>query len=93
MPSNIALKNLSFLTELGIDEKNTGSAEYQIAVLTYKISYLSNHVRKHKKDHTTKRGLIVLVNRRKSLMTYLNKQNHDSLTAIVKKLDIRNTAA
>ena len=93
MPSNTLLKNLSSLSEVGVDLSNTGCPEYQITVLTHRIAYLSNHIKKHKKDHNTKRGLLVLVSRRKSMMKYLQRKNPEALSKITQKLDIRNTAA
>ena len=95
MPSNISIKNINFLNSPefnNVNVKNTGSPEYQIATLTYKINYLSYHVKKHSKDYSTKSGLLILVNRRKKIMSYLQSKNPEILAKIAQKLDIRNTA-
>lgn len=92
MATNVAGKNSSVFADCGIDPKNTGSTEYQIVALTNKINYLSAHVKKHTKDHASRRGLLVLINLRKSLMAYLQSVDHVSLSKLTQKLDIRNTA-
>ena len=85
---------------MGIDKKNTiekykthdtdtGSSEVQIAILTERINHLVEHLKKHKKDNHSRRGLLILVGRRKKLITYLKKDNEKSLTDIAKKLKIK----
>lgn len=70
-------------------EKDTGSAEVQIALFTERINYLTEHFQTHKKDHHSRRGLITLVNKRRKLLDYLNKKSPDRYQAIIKKLNIR----
>ncbi len=71
-------------------EGDTGSSQVQIAVLTADIHYLTDHLRTHKKDHSTRRGLIAKVNKRRKLLDYLKKINDESYKSIVSELSIRH---
>ncbi len=68
---------------------DTGSSEVQIAILTAEIEELTEHLRKHKKDFSSRRGLIRKVVQRKRLLRYLEKENNESFHKIVKKLKIK----
>lgn len=68
---------------------DTGSPEVQIAILTYRITVLTEHFKEHKKDNHSRRGLIALVNRRRCLLDYLKKTNQDSYLAVLKEHGIR----
>ncbi len=68
---------------------DTGSSEVQISLLTERINHLVEHLKKHKKDHHTRRGLLILVGRRKKLMRYLSKKDNASFKALTKKLNLR----
>ncbi len=68
---------------------DTGSSEVQIAILTEEIKELTEHLRKHKKDFSSRRGLIRKVVQRKRLLRYLEKENNESFQKIVKKLGIK----
>lgn len=70
-------------------EGDTGSSEVQVAVLTERINELTEHMRAHKKDHSTRRGLLALVSRRRKLLSYLEREYHDSYIKITDKLEIR----
>ena len=72
-----------------IHATDTGSSEVQIAILTERINHLVAHLKSHKKDHHTRRGLLILVGRRKKLISYLNKKNPESLQNIGKKLKLK----
>lgn len=72
-----------------IHSEDTGSPEIQISLLTERIKHLSNHLKEHKKDHTSRRGLLMMVGRRASLLKYLSKRNEESYMKLVKKLGIR----
>jgi small subunit ribosomal protein S15 len=72
-----------------IHSEDTGSPEVQISLLTERIKHLSNHLKEHKKDHTSRRGLLMMVGRRASLLKYLSKSNEESYMKLVKKLGIR----
>tara|TARA_A100001015_G_C14797954_1_gene635740 strand:- start:445 stop:726 length:282 start_codon:yes stop_codon:yes gene_type:complete len=71
---------------------DTGSPEVQIAVLTEKINLIVEHLKIHKKDHSTRRGLLIMVGRRRSLMNYLKRKDHDRYVAIAKKLKLKIAA-
>ena len=75
--------------ELAIHDKDTGSSEVQIALLTDKIENLSNHIKKNKKDKHTSVGLLKAVNRRKKLLDYLKKNKIQSYQNVISKLNLR----
>ena len=75
--------------ELAIHEKDTGSSEVQIALLTDKIENLSNHIKKNKKDKHTSVGLLKAVNRRKKLLDYLKRNKIESYQNVISKLNLR----
>lgn len=68
---------------------DTGSPEVQIALLTERISYLTEHFKVHKQDHASRRGLLKLVGQRRRLLTYLRETSADRYRAIVDKLGLR----
>ena len=75
--------------ELAIHEKDTGSSEVQIALLTGKIQNLSKHIKKFKKDKHSSVGLLKAVNKRKKLLDYLKKNKIESYKNVISKLGIR----
>ena len=75
--------------ELAIHDKDTGSSEVQIALLTDKIENLSNHIKKSKKDKHSSVGLLKAVNRRKKLLDYLKKNKLVSYQNVISKLNLR----
>ena len=75
--------------ELAIHDKDTGSSEVQIALLTDKIENLSNHIKKSKKDKHSSVGLLKAVNRRKKLLEYLKKNKLESYQNVLSKLNLR----
>lgn len=68
---------------------DTGSSEVQIAVLTERINNLTEHFKTNKKDHHSRRGLLILVGRRRKLLDYLKRKNQASYDALIKKLGLR----
>ncbi len=87
---SINLKNKQELVKkYGKDEKDTGSAAVQIAMMSQKISELTEHLKINKKDFATKRGLLMMVGRRKRLLSYLKNENVDEYRKLIKKLNIR----
>jgi small subunit ribosomal protein S15 len=80
-------------TEIILDharhEGDTGSAEVQIAMLTDRINHLTQHLRENRKDHHSRRGLLMMVGRRRKQLAYLNKTDVDRYRAIVAKLGLR----
>lgn len=75
--------------EHGRSEGDTGSAEVQIAILTERIVNLTGHFKGHAKDNHSRRGLLMLVNKRRSLLDYLRKTDGDRYTALIAKLGLR----
>ena len=68
---------------------DTGSPEVQIALLSERINYLTGHLRLHLKDHASRRGLIMMVNKRRRLLDYLNRRDPDRYREIVERLSLR----
>jgi small subunit ribosomal protein S15 len=69
--------------------KDTGSPEVQIALLSDRINYLTSHLKLHMKDHASRRGLIMMVNKRRRLLDYLNRRDPDRYREIVERLSLR----
>ncbi|MCM1339151.1 MAG: 30S ribosomal protein S15 [Muribaculaceae bacterium] len=87
---SINLKNKQeIVKEYGKNEKDTGSAAVQVAMMTQKISELTEHLKSNKKDFATKRGLLMMVGKRKRLLAYIKSQNLDEYRELIKKLGIR----
>ncbi len=82
-------KKSSIFSDFGGKERNTGSIEGQIALLTERISQISNHLQDNKKDFSTHRGLMQLVGKRKRLLNYLQKHNLSGYRQLIEKLGIR----
>ena len=79
----------NIINEFSKNEKDTGSASVQIAVISERIKNLTEHFKTHKKDNHSKRGLVALVNKRKKLLNYLSKKNNSEYLELIKKLNIR----
>ena len=79
----------SIMTEYATVESDTGSPEVQVAMLTRRISDLTAHLREHKHDHHTRRGLLLLVGRRKRLLKYLEKTDINRYRALIARLGLR----
>ena len=77
------------IQDIGLDKKNTGSSEAQIALLTDRIRSLTEHVKNNKKDVHSRHGLVKLVSQRKKQLKYLRKTNSDSYDELINKLSIR----
>ena len=72
-----------------LNAKDTGSPEVQIAILTKRINELTEHIKVHKKDHHSRRGLLKMVGHRRNLLNYLQKKDIERYRAIIAKLGIR----
>jgi small subunit ribosomal protein S15 len=72
-----------------LHDDDTGSPEVQIALLTSRISYLTEHVKIHKKDHHSRRGLLVLVGRRRRLLNYVKSKDISRYRTLIESLDLR----
>jgi small subunit ribosomal protein S15 len=79
----------SIITQYRIHASDTGSPEVQIALLSERITYLTEHFKTHKKDHGSRRGLLKIVGKRRSLLDYLRKYNVDRYREVISKLGIR----
>lgn len=79
----------SIITEYRTHESDTGSPEVQIALLSNRITYLTEHFKSHEKDHHSRRGLLKMVGRRRRLLDYLKKIDVDRYRTIIGKLGIR----
>ena len=77
------------ISKFAVNEKDTGSAQVQIAVISERINNLTEHFKLHKHDNHSKRGLVALVNKRKKLLSYIAKKNNDKYKEIIKELKIR----
>ena len=72
-----------------LHEKDTGSSDVQIAVLTKRIEHLTEHLKENSKDHTSRRGLIKMVNNRRTLLDYLKRTQEPRYQALLKELSLR----
>jgi len=72
-----------------VHDTDTGSPEVQIAILTEKINHLNEHLKIHKKDHHSRRGLLMMVGKRRGLLNYLKKKDIERYREIVSKLNLR----
>ena len=75
--------------EYGRHEKDTGSTEVQVALLTSRILHLTEHMKVHKKDHATERGLLKLVGRRRRLLNYLRRTDVNGYQSLIQRLGLR----
>ena len=87
---SINLKNKQeIIKKFGANEKDSGSAKVQVALMSQKINELTEHLKSNQKDFATKRGLYMLVGKRKRLLSYIKERNLEEYRALVKKLKIR----
>lgn len=77
------------ITDHRTHDKDTGSPEVQVALLTSRINNLTEHLQKNHKDHGSRRGLLILVSRRRRLLNYVQKQDEARYQALTKKLKLR----
>ena len=79
------------MQKYAVHEGDTGSPEVQIAVLSSRIDYLTEHLKQHKKDHHSRRGLLKMVGHRRRLLSYLYKTDIERYRSIIAKLGLRST--
>ena len=79
----------ALISENRVHDKDTGSPEVQIAILTARINYLTEHLKEHKKDHHSRRGLLKLVGQRRGLLDYLRRKDIERYRALIAKLNLR----
>ena len=77
------------ITEFRLHERDTGSADIQVALLTQRINQLTEHLQKHLKDHSSRRGLLMMVSQRRRLLDYLHQTDVDRYAGITKRLKLR----
>mgnify|MGYP005845375373 CR=1 FL=1 len=82
-------KTVKLVEKFGGNAKNSGQTEAQLAILTERISNLTDHFKTHKKDHHSRRGLIRLVSTRRRLLDYLKKKDESRYQTVIKELKIR----
>ncbi len=82
-------KKAEIIKEYGLKEGDTGSPEVQVAILTYRINDLNEHLKVHKKDHHSRRGLLKMVGQRRGLLSYLKKKDIERYRALIEKLGLR----
>ena len=82
-------RKIELISEFRRDDSDTGSPEVQIAVLSHRISNLTGHLKEHHKDHASRRGLLMLVSRRRRLLDYLRRTDPDRYREIISRLSIR----
>ncbi|MEI7819190.1 MAG: 30S ribosomal protein S15 [bacterium] len=89
MTTSTQLDKKSIVKKHGQHAKDTGSAEVQIAIFTEKITQLTEHLKIHKQDNHSRRGLLAMVSKRRRLLDYLKKGSQERYEAIIKKLKLR----
>jgi small subunit ribosomal protein S15 len=82
-------RKAELIKEFGKDDKDTGSAEVQIAILTERINNLNSHFKQHKHDFHSNRGLLKMVGKRRDLLTYLRKHDLERYRVVIEKLKLR----
>jgi small subunit ribosomal protein S15 len=85
----MAAKKQETIQSYRIHESDTGSPEVQVALLTERINHLTQHLKSHKKDHSSRRGLLRMVGRRASLLKYLAREDRIRYQGVIEKLGIR----
>ncbi len=85
----VAEAKTKIVSDFKTHEKDTGSPEVQIALLTTRITELTEHLKTHKKDHSSRRGLLKMVGKRNSLLKYLTRQDRTRYQQIIQKLGLR----
>lgn len=77
------------IKDLQLHDKDTGSADVQVAILTQRINHLTEHLKTNKKDHSSRRGLLKMVAKRRSLLDYLKRTEFDRYQSVLGKLGLR----
>lgn len=82
-------RKAELVAQFGDSAQDTGKAEVQIALMTERINQLTDHLRTHKKDHHSRRGLLMLVGRRRRLLNYLQRDDLERYRSIIRELGLR----
>ena len=83
-------RTAELIAEYGKDSSDSGSADVQVAILTQRIKDLTEHLKSHRKDHHTRRGLLMLVGKRRRLLTYIKKRDITAYRSLIARLGIRD---
>ena len=83
------LDKQAIIREYATSGADTGSAEVQVAMLTHRINHLTEHLKTHKKDNHSRRGLLVLVGRRRRLLNYVSRKDYTGYQTLIKRLGVR----
>ena len=86
---NVKQQKTEIISQYKVHDSDTGSPEVQIALLSNRIAYLTDHFKSHAKDHHSRRGLLKLVGQRRRLLDYLKKKDADRYRTVIDKLGIR----
>lgn len=84
-----AARKAEIIKEFGSSEKDTGASDVQIALLTQRIADLTEHLKVHTKDHHSRRGLLLLVSRRRALLDYVRREEPERYADLIRRLGIR----
>ena len=84
-----AERKQELIKEYAVKKDDTGSPEVQVAILTERITNLTEHLKTHKKDFHSRRGLLMMVNKRRNLLAYLKKKDVERYNALIQKLGLR----
>lgn len=93
MPNKLSIskeRTAELMAEFGKNPQDSGSAEVQVAILSERIKNLTEHLKEHPKDHHTRRGLLMLVGKRRRLLVYIKNRDVLEYRELIKKLGIRN---
>ena len=82
-------KTIEIIKNFGSNDNDTGSADVQVAILTERIKNLTEHLKLHKKDFGSRRGLLSMVGQRRNLLQYIKNKSEDRYTKLIKKLGLR----
>jgi small subunit ribosomal protein S15 len=89
MPALTSERKREITAKFGKDERDTGNTRVQIALLTERINHLTDHLREQKKDHHSRRGLLMLVGRRRRFLDYMQREDLEGYRALIKELGLR----
>ena len=82
-------EKLTITKEFGVNDKDTGRSEVQVALLTKRIASLTDHLKNHKHDHHTRRGLVMMVGKRRRLLNFLEKNHLERYREVIQTLNLR----
>jgi small subunit ribosomal protein S15 len=85
----LSVNTKEVVSEFGSDSNDVGSSKVQIAILTRRIEILTKHIQTFKKDNSSRRGLLLMIEKRRKLLKYIKRQNNDEYTDILAKLGLR----